>query len=212
MPDVLRDLDPGAALPMSAMTSSLSFGVHLTMHHPSAHWMTFGAPSPANALSFPASDSLERAGSTMNAMYLRLPRSDLTTIATPSLVRYKLFLDRGHPAAEHHPAPVAHLFVHRYALPASAQERTVGIGYHSTASADVPVHDAAASGTDDMVCRARRQESFERGAAVGAFPGRLRTAQVVDLSASALGDRLIPDVVETDVALHVRAVVRGRIG
>ena len=88
VPDVRSDLDSGSAVDMSLTARSLSLGEHLTMHHPSAHWMTLGALSPPNAESFPASDSLVRPLLTVNAMYLRLPLLDLTTIGPPSFVRY----------------------------------------------------------------------------------------------------------------------------
>ena len=212
MPDVLSDLDPGSILDIIETVSSLLPGVHLRMHHPSAHWMTLGAESPQNALSLPARLSLVREGSTVNATYLRLPLLDLTTIVTPSLVRYKRFLYRGDPAREHHPASVAYLVVHGQPFAASAYESAVCIGQDRTAGAYVPVHHIAASGTCDVACRAGRQEVPERGAAVGAFPRGFRAAQMEHLAASALGNLLLADVVEAYVAPHVGMVIRRGVG
>ena len=173
VPDVRRDLDSGSAADINPIVRSLSWGEHLRMHHPSAHWMIFGGSPPAKAASLPARDSLVSPSLTVNAMYLRLPLLDLTTIGPPSFAGYILFLDGGHLGSERPPAPAAHPLSLGYPFPAPAYERAVRIGYHGAAGAYVPVHRISASGTCHVTGRSRRQEVLEAGAAVGAFPGGL---------------------------------------
>ena len=87
VPEVQRDLDVGSATFMKSMVSSRSFGAHLRMHHPSEHCMTCGTLEPSISLNLAINDSLVMEGSVTNAMYLLLPRFDLTTIVPTSRFR-----------------------------------------------------------------------------------------------------------------------------
>lgn len=83
VPDVRRDTDFGSTAFMIEMASSRSLGSQRMMHQPSEHWITRGSKGTFELLNLAISVSLVSDSSTVNAMYLLLPRLDLTTIDTP---------------------------------------------------------------------------------------------------------------------------------
>lgn len=80
VPDVHRDVDFGSTAFIIAMVSSRSLGPQRMMHHPSEHWTTRGSKGRSDVLNLAINVSLVSDPSTVNAMYLLLPRLDLTTI------------------------------------------------------------------------------------------------------------------------------------